>query len=139
MRFTCLAVAALAGCSFAGVRAPRYTLDRTTGIPSAIHCSDNGLLPAIDALGGAAAIAATGGGILLEHTSDDRKPEHFTRYYAGPGLVLAIIYFYSASFGNDRITRCSDLKDSASQVKPVVRPVEDDGPKKKPDDEIEIN
>lgn len=110
------------GCSFAGVRGPARTVEPPTD-PSAIHCTESGVLPALDALGGAAAISVIGGGILLEHTSEDGEPEHFTAYYAGPLLAVAIAYFWSASFGTDRITRCTELKEQASQVRAIVRPV----------------
>ena len=90
------------GCSFALVREPHR------GPP--VRCTESSVIPAIDALAGGAAIAAMGGGILLEHTSDDGKPEHFTLYYAAPILALAIVYFYSASFGTDRVAKCQELK-----------------------------
>jgi len=128
MRICVLAL--LAGCSFVGVRAPSRSSDPSTADPSAIRCNDSGLLPGLDALGGAAAIALTGGGILYEHTTD--KADHFTKYYAGPSLALAILYFYSASFGTDRISRCSDLKERAAQVKVIVRPVDFDEHKDQP-------
>jgi hypothetical protein len=117
-----LVVVVLAGCSFVGVRAPARTTEPAKD-PAAVHCSDSGILPALDALGGAAAISVIGGGVLLEHTSDDGEPEHFTRNFAGPLLAVAIAYFWSASFGTDRIERCSELKEQAATVQTIVRPI----------------
>jgi len=101
--------------------------------PGAIKCNDSGVLPAIDAIGGAAAISVMGGGIILEQTSEDGEPEHFTLYYAAPLLALAIVYFSSASFGNNRITRCSELKEAASRVRSMVLPIEPSTKPKKPE------
>ncbi len=85
-----------------------------------IHCTESGLFPALDALGGAAAIAAIGGGILIEHTSDTGKAEHFTRYYALPMLVVGVVYFYAASFGTSRVERCQQLKAAATEIHAVT-------------------
>lgn len=93
------------GCSFALVRAPKK------GPP--LSCNHSSVIPAIDALGGAGALAVMGGGVILEHTSDDGKPAHFTTYYAGPLLATAILYFYSASFGTDRVGKCQELEQAA--------------------------
>jgi hypothetical protein len=136
------ALAALAGCSFAGVRAPTAKIDPTTLVPSSIQCNDSSLLPSLDALGGAAAIATAGGGVILERTTVKERYDNFTLYYAGPLLALAIVYWWSASFGNDRISKCSDLKERANATRPVVRPIEDEPGAKKsmPDDkDIEIH
>ncbi len=134
MRFTA-AVLVLTGCSFVGVRAPKPQTEPPT---YPVKCNDSGILPALDALGGAAAISVMGGGIILERTSEDHEPDHFTLYYAGPLLVLAVVYWASASYGNNRTSRCSDLKDAASQVRPVVIPIEPgEKPKPRPP-EIEI-
>jgi hypothetical protein len=121
MRFT--ALAALAGCSFAGVRAPPKSIDPATATPGSIRCNDSSLLPSLDALGGAGAISVMGGGIILQYATEKERYDHFTLYYAGPMLALAIAYWWSASFGNDRISRCSDLKEKANRVRPVVLPV----------------
>ena len=82
------------------------------------------MLPALDALGGAAALGVMGGGILLEQTSEDGEPEHFTLYYAGPLLAVAIVYFASATFGTNRVSRCTELRESAVRVRDAVRPIE---------------
>ncbi|MEO8705857.1 MAG: hypothetical protein ABI867_37850 [Kofleriaceae bacterium] len=135
MRLTALAVLALGGCSFVGVRSPKPQTDPPT---YPVKCNDSGILPALDALGGAAAISVMGGGIILERTDEDHDPQHFTLYYAGPLLALAVVYWASASFGNTRTSRCSDMKEAASRTQEVVRPIEpSEKPKPKPP-EIEI-
>ena len=140
-----LGLIALAGCSFVGVRAPSKRIDPATMRPDQIHCNDNSILPALDALGGAGMLFGTGAGIVLEHTTDKDRYDHFTLYYAGPALALAVIYFYSASFGNERVSRCSDLKEIAGRTQTIVRPVGDNDaeqPRAKPrgdDDGIEIH
>ena len=138
MRFACLA--ALTGCSFAGVRAPSRSIDPATMSPDQIKCNESSLLPSLDALGGALVISAMGGGIILEQTTERERYDHFTLYYAGPLLLGAIGYWWSASFGNERVSRCTDLKETAGRVRPIVRPVEGDGkPKQETDPEqIEI-
>lgn len=133
-------LAALAGCSFVGVRAPSKSIDPATMRPEQIKCNESAVLPSLDALGGAAAISAMGGGLILQYTTENDRYDHFTAYYAGPLLAAAIIYWYSASFGNSRVSRCTDLKETAGKVQPVVRPVEPDGkPRQETDSEqIEI-
>jgi len=133
--------AALAGCSFAGIRAPSKSIDPATMRPEQIKCNESALLPSLDAIGGAAAISVMGGGILLQYTTERERYDHFTLYYAGPLLVAAVTYWYSAAFGNARVSRCTDLKETAGRVQPVVRPIEPDGkPKQETDpEEIEIH
>lgn len=141
MRFATFATAtALAGCSFVGVRAPSKSIDPATMSPAQITCNESSLLPSLDALGGAAAISVMGGGIILEHTTERARYDHFTLYYAGPMLAAAIVYWYSASFGNARVSRCTELKETAGRIRPIVRPIESDGkPKQETDPEqIEI-
>jgi hypothetical protein len=137
MRF--VALVALAGCSFVGIRAPSSRIDPLTTRADAIKCNESTLLPSIDALGGAAAISVAGGGVLLEQTTDKSRYDHFTLYYAGPLLALAITYWYSAAFGNARVTRCTELKEKARLIQPAVRPIEFDGKQQETDPEpIEI-
>jgi len=131
---------ALSGCSFVGIRAPSKSIDPSVMSPAQIKCNESSLLPSIDALGGAAAISVMGGGIILEGTTKRDRYDDFTLYYAGPLLALAIGYWWSASFGTTRATRCTDLKETAGRVRPVVRPVGDEGkpaPQTDPE-EIEI-
>ena len=96
------------GCSFVGVRGPS---DRIGALPAKLSCTESALLPSLDALGGAAAFAVAGGGVILEQASDDGEPESFTKYYAGPLVAVGVIYFIAASFGNNRITWCTDAKE----------------------------
>lgn len=110
------------GCSFVGVRGPARTTEPPTN-PDAIRCTESGVLPGLDALGGAAAIALVGGGVIDEITSEDGS-ETFDILYAAPVLALGLAYFYSASWGNDRTTRCTELKEQARKVQPVVRPID---------------
>ena len=119
--------AALAGCSFVGVRAPSKSIDPATMRPEQIKCNESALLPSLDALGGAAAISAMGGGLILQYTTERDRYDHFTAYYAGPLLALAVVYWYSASFGNSRVSRCTELKETAGRVQPIVRPIEPEG------------
>jgi hypothetical protein len=112
MRATGL-LALLGACSFVGVRGPSDRVGIVPDDPAKVKCTDSTLFPSIDALGGAAAAAVAVGGIVLEKSSDDGKPEHFTSYYAGPLAVLSIVYFYAASWGNNRITWCTDAKERA--------------------------
>ena len=135
MRSAALAVL-LAGCSFVGVRGPSGKIDPDTTDRRSIKCTESDVLPALDAIGGAAALLAAGGGIILEHTSDDGEPKHFTLYYAGPLVALAIVYFSSGTFGTNRISRCSELREAKSTIIPVT-PIEPGAKPKKP--EIEIN
>jgi hypothetical protein len=119
-----VALVLVAGCSFVGVRGPTRTASSPPGDPSSIKCSESDVLPALDALAGAAALGVMGGGILLEQTSEDGEPEHFTLYYAGPALAVAIAYFWSASYGTTRVSRCTELKEDLARVKDAVRPIE---------------
>lgn len=134
-----LAVLCCTGCSFIGVRAPAHPPDNGKPIdPRTIHCNDSGLLPAIDALGGAGALAVAGGGLIVEGTSDTGSLKNW-KYTAAPGLVVAaIIYFYAAGWGTDRVSRCADLKDGANAVVPV-RPIEMDSPGKPKPEDIQID
>ena len=119
-----VALVLVAGCSFVGVRGPSRTASDPPGDPSSIKCTQSDVLPALDALAGAAALGVMGGGILLEQTSDDGEPEHFTLYYAGPALAVAVAYFWSASYGTARVSRCTELKEQLAKVKEAVRPIE---------------
>lgn len=137
MRF--VALVALAGCSFVGVRAPSSKIDPSTTRPENIQCNDSSLLPSLDALGGAAAISVMGGGVILDAATEKERYKDFTLYYAGPLLALAVTYWYSAAFGNARISRCSDLKEKAGLVVPVVRPIGDPStPQEADPEQIEI-
>jgi hypothetical protein len=113
MRATALLVL-LGACSFVGVRGPSDRMGFVPDDPAKVKCTDSTLLPSIDALGGAAAAVISVGGIVLEQTSDDGEPENFTKYYAGPLALASIVYFYAASWGNNRITWCTDAKDRAA-------------------------
>jgi hypothetical protein len=123
VRLLCLVL--VAGCSFVGVKKPRSALDPKTGAldPASVRCSDSGVLPALDALGGAAAIAAIGGGVILEHSSDSSTYNNFSYYYAPPLLAVAIAFFWSASFGTDRIEQCEELEQQARETRQIVRPI----------------
>ena len=125
------------GCSFVGVRAPTQTepFDASGAPldPKTIKCTDSDILPAIDALGGAAALAVAGGGVILEHTSDDGSPQHFTAYYMTPLIAVAVAYFYAAQWGTDRVSRCTDLKEATTKITPILT-IE---PSKKPGIEID--
>ena len=114
----------LVACSFVGVSMPTVEAGATPGAPRTIHCSESSVLPALDAVGGALALSGAAVGVFREQFKDSEKPEHFSLFYAGPLVVLAITYWYSAAFGTARVSRCSQLKEEAAQVREVVRPIE---------------
>lgn len=116
------------GCSFAGVRGPSSRVDPLPLDRPRVSCTESALLPSLDALGGAAALAAAAGGVLFENVSESGEPENFTRYYAGPLLGAALVYFVSAGFGNRRITWCSDANERLAEQREAVRPVEVEEP-----------
>ena len=77
--------------------------------PSRVHCTEDDTLPALDALGGAAAIAVAGGGVIIEETSNNEL-QHFEKYYLAPLLVGSLIYFISTSYGTNRVEQCHAAK-----------------------------
>lgn len=91
--------------------------------PAEVHCNDSSLIPSLDAAGGGLAIAASGGGLIVEHTSE--RLDKFTLHFAGPLFVLSLIYFYSASFGTTRVERCMELKAAAEAHVPPSTDVRD--------------
>ena len=126
----------LGGCSFLLVKDPPRVVAGTD--PAKVDCSTTSVIPGIDAIGGAAAIAASAGGIVLQHTSTDGSPRHFDLYFAAPLLVLGIIYFYAASGGTDAVEACQKIKAKADdpqtwQIVPI-----DPGPPRPKEGEIEI-
>jgi hypothetical protein len=135
-------VTCLTACSFAGVRGPSSRVGLVPNDPSELKCTESALLPSLDALGGALAISAAGGGILIEQTSEDGSLDNFTKYYAGPLIAAGILYFVSASFGNNRITWCTDAKERSMRARDAVRPIELPAPTRPPardtDDEPDI-
>lgn len=128
MRFTAIlpvvGAVLLTGCSFIGVKGPSQTEPYDSAghplDPKSIRCTDSDLLPAVDALGGAAALAVAGGGVIIEHTSDDGSPQHFTAYYMTPLIAVAIAYFWAGSWGTDRVSRCVDLKEATTKITPIL-------------------
>jgi hypothetical protein len=116
-------LALLCACSFVGVRGPSDRVGIVPDDPAKVKCTESTLFPTIDSIGGAGALIVAGAGVVLEQTSEDGKPEHFTRYYAGPLALLSIAYFYAASWGNERITWCSDAKERAANNRDQIRSV----------------
>jgi hypothetical protein len=114
MRTLALILVLATGCSYAFVRAPQH-MDPPPTDPRQVHCNASGLFPSLDALGGAAAISIAGGGVIIDQTSETGRAENFTKYYAAPLLALAIVYFYSGSFGTDRISKCQELEETAER------------------------
>jgi hypothetical protein len=123
MRITAAIVAVLCGCSFVGVRGAAETVDPASD-PRSIRCTESQVLPTIDAIGGTGALVAAGAGVIIEQASDDGDLENFSLYYAGPLLAVAITYWVSASIGNKRITRCTELKEKASTMPVPVRAID---------------
>ncbi|MBA3538735.1 MAG: hypothetical protein H0T79_03840 [Deltaproteobacteria bacterium] len=123
MRFVAALVAcSLTGCSFLLVKGPVATEPGSN--PAKLDCTTSTVVPALDALGGAAAIAAAGAGLVLEYASEDGDLKNFKYYYAGPLLAVAIAYFWSASHGTNHVERCRELKERAGtpsrwQVLPI--------------------
>jgi hypothetical protein len=114
MRLLALILVLATGCSYAFVREPKH-MDPPPTDPRQVHCNDSGLFPSLDALGGAAAISVAGGGVIIDQTSETGRAENFTKYYAAPLLALAIVYFYSGSFGTERVSKCQELKETAER------------------------
>lgn len=102
---------AMTGCSFIGVRGPADRVAFAPKNPDDLKCPEDSILPSLDALGGAFAMAAAVGGVFAEQLSEDGEPDGFTKLYAGPLAVVSIVYLVSASHGNTRITWCSDAKE----------------------------
>ncbi len=100
----------LAGCSFIGVQGPGALPDPTPP-PDQIHCTTSDFLPSIDALGGAAAMVAAAGGVIIENTSASGEPRNFTKYYMTPLIVVGIVYFVAASRGTHAVEQCQAAKD----------------------------
>ncbi len=105
-----IAVVCATGCSFAGVRGPDVAGREVAPDPSKVHCTDTDTLPAVDAIGGALALAAAGGGFIVEQTSSTGDFHNFTKYYAGPLVLASILYFIATSYGTDRVERCREVK-----------------------------
>ena len=117
-------VLALTGCSFVGVRGPSDRMGLLPDDPSKLKCTESAFFPSMDALGGAAAFAVAGGGVIIEQASDDGDLENFTKYYAGPLVAIGVLYFIAASYGNERITWCTDARDRMDANRSIVRPVQ---------------
>jgi hypothetical protein len=104
-----LAIVCATGCSFFGVRATTWTRSEPAPNPAALDCTDSDTLPAIDAIGGAAALAGAGGGFIIEQTQDNEL-HNFTKYYLGPLVAVAIVYFIATSYGTNRVEGCRAAK-----------------------------
>jgi len=106
------------GCSFLGVRGPSAPTELIAN-PGQVHCTDSDLLPELDALAGVATISVAGGGVILQHTSDDGAPRHFDLYYAPLLLAASILLWSSASFGTNRVEHCREVMERAAAVPPI--------------------
>jgi hypothetical protein len=131
-----VACSMLGGCSFLLVKDPPRVPAGTD--PAKVDCTSSSVIPGIDALGGAAAIAAAAGGVVLEHTSSDGEPKRFDLYFAGPLVVLGVIYFYAAAGGTDAVEACQKIKAKGDdpqtwQVTPIAP-----GPARPKQGDIEI-
>ena len=105
-----VALVCATGCSFVGVRGPAHVGSEPAADPSTVHCTDTDALPALDAVGGAAALAVAGGGFIIEQTSSTGDLHNFTKYYAGPLVVASIIYFIASGYGTNRVEQCREAK-----------------------------
>jgi hypothetical protein len=99
----------LSGCSFFAVKNP--AVPDPPPPSDQIHCTTSDLLPTIDALGGAAALATSAGGIIAEETGSHGVAEHWELYYALPLVAVAVVYFASSSHGTKAVERCAVAKD----------------------------
>ena len=106
----------LAGCSFVGVEGPRVP-DPAPPADS-IHCTTSDLLPTLDALAGAAALATSAGGVIAEETGTHGIAEHWELYYALPLVAVGVVYFVASSHGTREVERCAVAKD------PTLPPVQ---------------
>jgi hypothetical protein len=125
------------GCSFFLVHGPTQRIEVLPSDTSHVDCTESSLMPVLDTAGGVAAMSAAGVGILVEQTSDDGKPENFTKYYAGPLAVVAVAYFIAASRGNTRVTWCSDANERLRKPGERVTPVNPDRSKPTQQDDRE--
>jgi hypothetical protein len=107
----------LGGCSFVGVKGPGALPDPAPPADE-IHCTTSDALPTIDALGGIAALAASGGGIIAEETGNHGVFEHWEAYYALPLLAVSIVYFVASGHGTHAVEQCAVAKD------PTLPPVQ---------------
>jgi hypothetical protein len=114
------------GCSFFAVRGPSQRVEVLPSDGKSLKCTESGLFPLLDAAGGVAAVSSAAAGVLLEQTSDDGEPENFTKYYAGPLALVAIAYFVSATYGNTRVTWCTDANERLRQPGERVVPINPD-------------
>jgi hypothetical protein len=105
-----VALLALAGCSFIGVKGPGALPDPSPPADS-IHCTTSDVLPTLDALGGAAAIATSAGGVIAEETGKQGAFAHWEMYYALPLLAVSVVYFVSSSHGTHAVEQCAVAKD----------------------------
>jgi len=105
-----LALLALAGCSFIGVKGPGPLPDPPPPADQ-IHCTTSDALPTLDALAGAGAIAAAAGGVIAEETGSHGAFEHWELYYTLPLLAAGIVYFASSSHGTHAVEQCQVAKD----------------------------
>ena len=107
---TRLALLALAGCSFVGVKGPGPLPDPPPPADQ-IHCTTSDALPTLDALAGAGAIAAAAGGVIAEETGSHGAFEHWELYATLPLLAAGIVYFASSSHGTHAVEQCQVAKD----------------------------
>ena len=110
------ALALLAGCSFVGVKGPR--VPDPARPPDSIHCTTSDFLPTLDALAGAASLAASAGGVIAEETGSHGVAEHWELYYALPLVAVGVVYFVASSHGTREVERCAVAKD------PTLPPVQ---------------
>jgi hypothetical protein len=105
-----LALLALAGCSFIGVKPPGALPDPPPPADS-IHCTTSDTLPTVDALAGAGSLAASVAGIFAEETGSHGTFEHWEMYYALPLVAVGVVYFVSSSHGTHAVEQCAVAKD----------------------------
>ena len=116
-RVALLAVLSLGGCSFIGVKGPGALPDPPPPADS-IHCTTSDVLPTIDALAGAGALAAATAGIFAEETGSHGAFDHWELYAVTPLVAVAVAYFVSSSHGTREVERCAVAKD------PTLPPVQ---------------
>src|SRR5262245_27102021 len=135
MRSLALPALLATGCSFFLVHGPSERIDVLPTERGHVDCTESGVIPLVDTVAGIAAITTAGVGILVEQTSDDGKPQHFTAYYAAPIAAAAIAYFIPASRGNTKVTWCSDVNDRLRSPSERVVPVDPNRKEQQQDNE----
>jgi hypothetical protein len=111
------------GCSFFAVNGPTQRVSILPSDGKPLACTESGLFPTLDTIGGVAAASVAVGGVIAEQVSEDGEPENFTKYYAAPLAAVAVAAIISATYGNTRVTWCTDANDRLRNPEERVVPI----------------